>query len=111
MKIHEDYRHVDAHEEVPGVDMRVVIGARENAPNFVMRVFDVKPGASTPLHSHGWEHEVYILSGEGVVHSEAGETQLRTGSVVYVEPEERHSFSNVGDEPLRFICVIPRMDE
>jgi len=111
MKIHEDYRHVDAHEEVSGVDMRVVIGPGENAPNFVMRVFDVKTGASTPLHTHAWEHEVYVLSGEGVVHSEAGERRIRAGSVVYVEPEERHSFSNAGDEILRFVCVIPRIDE
>jgi hypothetical protein len=31
-----------------GVSIRVVIGAKEKAPNFVMRVFDVEPGASSP---------------------------------------------------------------
>ena len=110
MKIHRDHRDVSAAEEAPGVDMRVVVGPEEDAPNFVMRVFDVKPGASTPFHTHAWEHEVYILSGDGVVRSESDETQLVAGSVVYVEPEERHSFMNIGDEPFRFICVIPRLD-
>ena len=110
MKIHRNYYDVAASEEAPGVDMRVVIGAKENAPNFVMRVFDVKPGSSTPYHSHNWEHEVYVLSGHGTVRGESSETPLETGSVVYVAPEEQHCFSNTGDEPLRFVCVIPRTD-
>ena len=110
MKIHTDYRDVSSSEEAPGVDMRVVIGDREDAPNFVMRVFDVRPGSSTPYHSHGWEHEVYVLSGRGVVRSESGETGLVAGSVVYVEPDESHCFSSRGDEPMRFVCVIPRTD-
>ena len=110
MKIHEDYRDVGASEEAPGVDMRVVIGPEEDAPNFVMRVFDVRPGSSTPFHTHPWEHEVYVLSGEAVVRGESDETRLKAGSVVYVKPEEVHCFLNVGDEVLRFICVIPKID-
>jgi len=111
MKIYKDYHEVEASEEVPGVDMRVVIGPKEDAPNFVMRVFEVKPGSSTPLHSHSWEHEVYVLSGRGKVRSETGETDLEAGSVAYVEPDEQHCFSNAGDELLRFVCVIPKLDE
>jgi quercetin dioxygenase-like cupin family protein len=42
-----------------GVSIRVVIGAKEKAPNFVMRVFDVEPGASSPPHTHDWEHESF----------------------------------------------------
>ncbi len=110
MKIHTDYRDVSSSEEVPGVDMRVVIGDREDAPNFIMRVFDVRPGSTTPYHSHAWEHEVYVLSGRGAVRSESGETELVAGSVVYVEPDENHCFSSGRDEPMRFVCVIPRTD-
>ncbi|MBM3957285.1 MAG: cupin domain-containing protein [Gemmatimonadetes bacterium] len=109
MKVHQHYRDVAASEEAPGVDMRVVIGPGEKAPNFVMRVFDVEPGASTPYHTHPWEHEVYVISGAGVVRGESGETRLKAGSVVYVAPGERHCFSNAGDEPMCFVCVIPKM--
>jgi quercetin dioxygenase-like cupin family protein len=111
MKIHSDYREVKASEEVPGVDMRVVIGPNEEAPNFVMRVFEVEPGASTPFHSHPWEHEVYVFGGAGRVRSDAGETELSAGSVVYVAPDEQHCFSNAGDDLLRFVCVIPKPDQ
>ncbi len=111
MKIHSDYRNVEGHEEAHGAEMRVVIGQEENAPNFVMRVFELQPGASSPYHTHPWEHEVFVFSGRGSVRNEAGEeTPLEPDSVVYVEPNERHSFTNVGDDLLRFVCVIPKLD-
>jgi len=99
-----DARPVD---ELPGVVKREVINADDGAPNFCMRVFEVEPGRRTPLHSHEWEHEVFVLSGRGVVRGEQGETQIAKDSVVFVPPNERHRFMNDGDETLRFICVIP----
>ena len=48
-----------------GVQMREMITAEDGAPNFTLRVFDVEASASTPYHSHAWEHEVYILQGTG----------------------------------------------
>ena len=111
MKIYPDYREVKASEEAPGVDMRVVIGPKEGAPNFIMRVFDVKPGSSTPFHSHPWEHEVYVLGGSGRVRGDADETELGAGSVVYVAPNEKHCFANAGDDILRLVCVIPKPEQ
>jgi quercetin dioxygenase-like cupin family protein len=94
-------------EEVPGVVKREVITASDGAPNFCMRVFELEPGSSTPLHSHQWEHEVFVLSGQGVVTGEQGETPIDKDSVIFVAPDEQHCFTNTGKEPLRFICVIP----
>ena len=39
-----------------GAVMREVITDKDGAPNFAMRVIEVKPGATTPSHSHNWEH-------------------------------------------------------
>lgn len=97
-------------QELPGVVKREVINVDDGAPNFCMRVFDIEPGASTPSHSHGWEHEVFVLSGRGVVVSEQGKTQIAKDSVVFVPPNEHHYFTNNGNEVLRFICVIPIVD-
>ena len=93
--------------ELSGVVKREVINADDGAPHFCMRVFDVEPGSSTPAHSHGWEHEVFILSGQGVVKGEQGESQIAKESVVFIPPDEHHYFKNNGNEVLRFICVIP----
>ncbi len=102
-----NYADTQPTEEVPGVFKREVITARDGAPNFCMRVFEVKTGSSTPNHSHPWEHEVFVLAGRGVVESKEGESPIARGSVVFVAPDEQHCFRNTGNEVLRFICLIP----
>ena len=109
MKVH-NYLETEAIEDAPGVLRRVVIGADDGAPTFVMRVFEVKPGSSTPFHSHSWEHEVFILSGKGIVKGEGKEKPIAEGTVVFVAPNEEHCFTNTSSDVLRFICVIPLPD-
>ncbi len=104
------YRDTKPVQELPGVVKREVINADDGAPNYCMRVFDVEPGSSTPSHSHAWEHEVYVLSGQGEVVGEQGEMPLAKDSVVFVPSNEHHCFVNNGNEVLRFICVIPFVD-
>ena len=72
-----------------------------------MRLFEVAPGGYSPLHTHQWEHEVFILEGEGVAADGEKETQIKSGTVVYVAPEERHQFKNTGSKALKFLCLIP----
>ncbi len=109
MKVH-NYLEIEAIEDIPGVLRRVVIGADDGAPTFVMRVFEVKPGNSTPFHSHSWEHEVFVLSGKGIVKGEAEEKSIEEGVVVFIAPNEEHCFTNTSSDVLRFICVIPLPD-
>jgi quercetin dioxygenase-like cupin family protein len=97
----------EAVTEAAGVSMRIVIGKSEGAPNFVMRVFDVEPGASSPRHSHDWEHEVFVLAGEAKAYGGGKEASLSPGCTVFIPPMEEHQFVNTGDEVLRFICLIP----
>ena len=101
------YQETKAVQEMPGVKKREVACADKGAPNFCMRVFDLDPKAATPYHQHSWEHEVYVLAGNGVAVSEKGETPVQKDSVVFVPPDEMHCFRNTGKEALRFICVIP----
>lgn len=101
------YSETEATLMLPGVLKREVINASDGAPNSCMRVFDLEPGSSTPSHSHPWEHEVYVLSGRGVVEGREGEKEISADSVVFIAPDEHHCFINNSNETLRFICVIP----
>ena len=94
-----------------GVRMRVLIGERDDAPNFVMRQFEVAPGGCTPHHHHPYEHEVYVLSGSGVVLEGDAERPLGAGDCVYVASDEIHQFRNPGAEPLRFLCLVPKPEK
>jgi quercetin dioxygenase-like cupin family protein len=93
--------------DAKGVAMRILISDKEGAPNFVMRVFEIAPGGHTPSHTHAWEHEVYVLGGKGAVRQRGKEHPIDRDSFAFVGPNEEHQFVNLGDEPLRFICVIP----
>ena len=108
MKVeHFSQTPAELEEEAPGVTTRWVISDKDGALNFVMRVIEVQPGAATPYHRHEWEHEVFVLTGEGNVRSEDSESPIAHGSIVFVPPNEQHQFVNRGDTVLSFICVIP----
>jgi quercetin dioxygenase-like cupin family protein len=94
-------------EGANGVRIRWLISEKTGAPNFAMREFELEAGGYTPYHAHDWEHEVYVLSGEGTVVGEKGEELLRPGVVVFVPANERHNFKNIGKDPLRFLCTVP----
>ena len=104
-----DYRDVSAVpvEGKPGVAMRMVIGEADGAPDFIMRVFELQSDARTHLHTHWQEHEVFVLAGQGAVRTEAGETPIGPGSVVFVPSNEPHQLLNRGEDVLRFVCLIP----
>ncbi|MGE5245683.1 MAG: cupin domain-containing protein [Betaproteobacteria bacterium] len=88
-----------------GVAMREMITAREGAPTFAMRIFDIEAGASTPYHQHAWEHEVFIVSGRGHVGSEQGDRPFAAGDTVFIPGHELHCF--VAETTVQFVCVIP----
>ena len=92
---------------VSGVKMRRVIAEKEGAPNFVMRVFEIEPGGNTPLHTHDWEHEVFVLGGIGIVVDPSGDHEIKGGDVIFVPGNEIHQFRNESDKTLEFICLIP----
>ena len=103
-----DFQDVEAQPALDGVTMRVVIGPDEGAPHFNMRVFEVQPGYASPHHSHWWEHEVFVLSGQGVVRTGEGEIPISHGGTVFVPGGEMHQFRNTGEGVLRFICLVPQ---
>lgn len=94
-------------EGTSGCQIRWLVDQRDGAPNFAMRQYEVAPGGYTPKHRHPYEHEVFVLEGEGVVLEGEREHPLRPGDVVFVAPEELHQFRNTGEGPLKFLCLVP----
>lgn len=89
------------------IEIREVFTDREGAPTFAMRRFDVSPGGHTPFHTHPWEHEVYILEGEGELRTADGVRRFRQGDALLVPPNLRHQFAGTATASLRFLCMIP----
>jgi len=98
-------------DTVKGVKKWVLLSEPDGAPNFRMRLFEVEPAGFTPYHQHGYEHEVFILEGKGEVVGEKETHSISAGQAVLVLPNEWHRFKNTGQAPLKFICVIPMVEE
>lgn len=103
--------YLDVVEEKPdmeganGVSVRRLISDKDGAKNFFMRRIDVK--GWTPHHSHPHEHEVYVLSGEGVLKGDGVEYRLEPGVFCWVPPGQIHQFRKTGKDSLCFLCFIP----
>ena len=90
-----------------GVKMQWLISIDDGAENFAMRRFIIEPNGYIPEHNHWYEHEIFILRGRGVIGINDKEYKVAERTVLYIPPNARHWYKNVGDEPLEFLCVIP----
>jgi len=94
-------------EGIKDTKVRWLISKKDNAENFAMRLFEIKPGGYTPLHQHDWEHEVFILEGRGVTKDKIKEEAFKEGDVFFVPSMEWHQFKNTGNKTLKLLCLIP----
>jgi len=92
--------------EAVGTRGWLLVGKKDGATNFYMRLFEVEPGGNTPRHSHPWEHEVYVIEGSGKAHGKDRAVELKAGDALFIPPDEYH-FISAGSSGIKFICCIP----
>ena len=100
-----------AEKEASKVKVRWLITKETGAENFAMRLFEMEAGGYSPFHSHPWEHEVFILEGEGLVIGEEGERKFGAGDVIFIPPNEKHQLKNNGEKTVKFLCLVPYTHE
>lgn len=104
------YTDVEAKDAEGGsrkLKVRWLITKEIGAKNFAMRLFELDAGGHSPLHIHNWEHEVFILEGEGIVVGEKQERKFKVGDAIFIPPNEKHQLKNNSTEPVKFLCLIP----
>lgn len=103
----KNYRELPVENtEVEGLTVRWGINKEQGATNFSMRLLELAPLKSTPLHQHDSEHEIFVLVGKGEVETPDQVYPIREGSVIYVAPNEVHKFNNTGASILRMIDAV-----
>jgi quercetin dioxygenase-like cupin family protein len=93
--------------EAKAVAARVVIGKKDHAENFFMRVFAISPGGHTPKHAHDWEHEMFVHAGAGEIFGNGQWNPMKAGNVMFVPANEVHQMKNTGQETLVVVCLVP----
>lgn len=103
----KNYRELPVEEtEVEGLTVRWGINKDQGAVNFSMRLLELAPLKSTPMHQHDSEHEIYVLVGKGEVETDNNKYEIREGSIIYVAPNEIHCFNNTGASILRMVDAV-----
>jgi len=107
---HADQVPAQAVQAGQGVTIQVLIGPDE-APNFALRRFTIRPGGWMPLHTNRVEHEQYVLQGRGRIAIGEQTHEVRAGDVVYIPAGAAHWYRNVGDEDFVFLCAVPNLPD
>ena len=88
--------------------IRWLLTENEGADHFYMRIIELAPRGYTPHHTHPWEHEFYVLEGEGKLVGDGDESlPLGIGDAGIVPAGEPHHFESTPGMSLKFICLIP----
>ncbi|ORJ63422.1 cupin domain-containing protein [Geothermobacter hydrogeniphilus] len=83
----------------------------DETPNFAMRCFTIEAGGSMPNHTNSVEHEKYVLSGTAEVSIGGERLQVNAGDVVFIPAGVPHWYRTLGDEPFRFLCLVPNQPD
>jgi quercetin dioxygenase-like cupin family protein len=102
-----DVEAKDAEGGSKNLTVRWLITKETGAKNFAMRLFEMAAGGNSPLHTHDWEHEVFILEGEGVVVGGQEERKFKAGDAIFIPANELHQLRSSGEKPVKFLCLIP----
>ena len=77
------------------------IGAHR-VTQFVGRI----PPGRAPMHHHTYEEAIYIIEGEGWVHTENADAEFKAGSSIYLPRLVKHCLENTGSTSIRLLGVF-----
>ncbi len=93
-----------AKQEMAGVRKRVLIGAEHGAQKFYLRHYELEPETTTPLDQHVYEHELFVLSGEGKYICDGHETPIHANDAIWIQSQQVHQIANTGPVTMRLLC-------
>ncbi|MEW5984148.1 MAG: cupin domain-containing protein [Acidobacteriota bacterium] len=95
-------------DEAPGTSLRWLIDdTHDGAPVYALRMVEIAPGGHSPHHTHPYEHENFVVEGQGRVLMDGVWHDLRPGDVVFVPSGAVHTYENAGRSTFKFLCGIP----
>jgi len=97
--------------EIVGMDLdgggkiRWLITHRDGAKNFSMRLITLPKGKSTPDHSHEYEHEIFVMEGDGEAHLDDNIISVGNDSFLFIPGGAKHTIRAKSD--MKLICIVP----
>lgn len=86
---------------------KVLISEKEGWKDYVMRLFEIGKNGCSPKHSHSWPHIVFVVNGQGVIHMDGKDNDVKNGSYAFIPSGMEHQLLNSGNDIFSFICIVP----
>lgn len=102
------YKDVESKEVEGSSKLKIKWLNTDGSENFAVRHCEIKSGGFSPYHKHSWEHEIFVLEGEGLAVGENESNQISVGDSISIPSNEIHQIKNTGKLPLRILCIIPK---
>ncbi len=102
------YEDIEAEEAKEGFKLRMRWLNTSGSENFAVRHLEFEPGGYSPLHSHPWEHEMFVLEGQGSMVGEKEAKAVVAGTAISIPAGEIHQVRNTGEKTLKLLCMIPK---
>lgn len=72
----------------------------------VTQFVGVIPPGRAPMHHHTYEEAIYVIEGEGKVHTEDGDASFKPGYSIYLPRLVKHCLENTGTKSIRLLGVF-----
>ena len=102
------YKEVEAKEVEGSSKLKIRWLNTEGSNNFAVRHFEIEPGGYSPYHSHPWEHEIFVLEGNGTAIGNKEVEAISVGDLISIPAGETHQIKNTGKSTLKILCMIPK---
>jgi len=102
------YGKVEAKEVEGSSKLRLRWLNTDGSRNFAVRHIEIEPDGYSPYHRHSWEHEIFVLEGNGVAVGAKKEASISVGDLVSISANEVHQIKNNGEKTLKLLCMIPK---
>lgn len=66
----------------------------------------IRPGQSSLPHRLTSSEVYYILEGNGIMHIDDEQAEVRPGQAIYIPPNARQHIANTSACDLKFLCIV-----
>ena len=102
------YKKAEAKEAESSYKLKIRWLNNEGSKNFAVRHIEIEPNGYSPHHSHPWEHEIFVLEGNGTAFGNKEVKPISVGDLISIPAGDTHQIKNTGKNTLKILCMIPK---
>ena len=102
------YKDIEAKEVEGSSKLKIKWLNTDGSSNFAVRHCEIGSGGYSPHHKHSWEHEIFVLEGDGLAIGEKESKSISVGDSISIPGDEIHQIKNPNNKPLKILCIIPK---